>query len=119
MPRRPFKFLALQKKLVESKAFLRKINATRNRNKLKSILFEATLQNLLALESLIIAYFDPDQEIPFDKRTFKKLKRSGLLGFIKNNFKPKIKHSLVQSKKLLLKIVPVLRIFTKNSLPSK
>ena len=116
MPRRPFKLLTLNKKLLESRAFLKRINSTRNREKLKALLFEATPQNLLTLESLIIAWFDPDQELPFDNKAYKKLKRSGFWEFLKKNFKPKIKHSLAQSKKLLLKIVPVLRIFTQNSL---
>ena len=79
MPRRPFKLLVLRHKLLESKDFLQQINAAKNRNKVKSILFEATLQNLLTLEALIIAYFDKDQGIPLDRKSFQKLKRSGYL----------------------------------------
>ena len=118
MPRRSFKFFTLQKKLHKSKDFLKKINATKNKEKLKSVLFEASPQDLLTLESLIIASFD-EQEIPFSDSDYRKLERSGLLEFIKKKFKPKIEHSFPQTKKLLLKIAPVLKIFTQNSVASK
>ena len=90
----------------------------KNKEKLKSVLFEASPQDLLTLESLIIASFD-EQEIPFSDSDYRKLERSGLLEFIKKKFKPKIEHSFPQTKKLLLKIAPVLKIFTQNSVASK
>ena len=68
--------MSLRQKIVEEKDFIRKINRSKNSPAIKRIILGATPQQVRLLQNVIIAHFDPKQQVsnlitmPFAKTVF-------------------------------------------------
>ena len=107
--------MALRNKCIEHKKWLQKLNRTRQPKTLRKLIHECSDDQVRTLQSLISAHLCPEQAISISDHRFKALKKSGLLRTIRKAFSPRrTLHSIDMTKMYLKKIVPVLRIFTKN-----
>ena len=108
------KRMALRQAIISEKDWLRKINRTKNIAHLRNLIAEATDKQIRTLQCIVLAHMD-DQSIPIDSRSFKKLKSSRKLAFIRKYFSPsKTLGAIQEARKLILKIVSVIRLFTAN-----
>ena len=119
MSKRPLKHMNLRQKIVSEKDFLRKVNRSRTARATKRVIAEASPEQVRLLQNVVIAHFDPKQSVPIDKHSFKRLRLSKKLKFIRKSFSPtKTLNCLKEAHALLLKIVSVIKIFTRNVLAS-
>ena len=113
---RPLKHMKLRQKLIVEKDWLQKIHRTRPEKQLRKLIQEATPHQLRVIQNLIIAHFDPKQNIPIDQNTYRALKRSKKLKMIAKYFSPtKTLNAIHECKAILLKIIPVLKLFVSNA----
>lgn len=107
------KHMALREAIISEKDWLRRINRTRNINHLRALIAGATPKQIRCLQCIVLAHMGND--IPIDKRSYHKLQRSRKYSFIKKYFTPsKTLGALEEARKLILKIVSVIRLFTAN-----
>ena len=105
--------MALRQAIVSEKEWLKRINRTRNINHLRALVAGATPQQIRCLQCIIVAVVG--NEIPIDKRSYKKLQTSRKYSFIKKYFTAsKTLGALEEARKLILKIVTDIRLFTAN-----
>ena len=117
MSKRPLKHFKLRESALEHKDFLRKINRAKNVADTKKLILKASPEQIRILENIIIAHFDPCQEIPINSHCFQRLKASRKLQFIKKAFAPlRFLNDVQEAKSNLLKCLTVLKIFTRNLL---
>ena len=104
--------MKLRQKLIAEKDWLQKVNRTRAQKQLRQLIQEATPHQLRVIQNLIIAHFDPKQNIPIDQKSYRALKRSKKLKMIAKYFSPsKTLSAIHECKMVLLKILPVLKLF--------
>ena len=108
------KYMALRQAIISEKDWLRQINRTKNINHLRALIAGATPQQIRCLQCIVLAIMDND--IPIDQRSFKKIKNSRKYSFIQKYFAASSKTlgALEEARKLILKIVTVIRLFTAN-----
>ena len=119
MPRRVLKYMRLRDQLLKHKSFLQKLDKVKSKDKIKSIISEATPQEILVLCNLIVAHFDEPQEIKFERKVARKIKTSRYYNFIKKHFDPqKVLPTSAEGRKYLFRIASLIKLFTNNILSS-
>ena len=114
MSSRPVKHIALRNKLFSHKDFILRINKSKSKSKLRSLIKEASDNEIRTLQNLVIAFFDK-YPIEISVRNWQTLKRSGKVPFIKENFKPvRSLGTISAARSSILYILPVLKLFTKS-----
>ena len=113
MSSRPVKHIALRSKLSTHKDFILRINKSKSTSKLRSLIKEASDNEIRTLQNLVIAFFDK-YPIEISVRNWQTLKKSGKVPFIKENFKPvRSLGTISAARSALLRILTVIKIFTK------
>ena len=117
MSKRPLKHFKLRENAIQHKDFLRKINRAKSIPDIRKLIAQASPEQVRVLENIIIAHFDPQQEIPINSYCFNRLKASRKLRFLRKAFAPvRILNDVEESRSSLLKCLTVVKIFTRNLL---
>ena len=117
MSKRPLKHFKLRENAIEHKDFLRKINRAQSIPNLKKLIAQASPEQVRVLQNVIIAHFDPQQEIPINSHCFNRLKASKKLKFMRKAFAPmRILNDVEEARRNLLKCLTVVKIFIRNIL---
>ena len=116
MSKRPLKHLALREQLLAQKSFIKKINRTKTPYRIKALINSASPEQVRMIQCLILAHFDQCQgPLPIPESSYDKLRRSKSFKFLSAAFSPKrTLNALHEARLLLLKIAPLIRIFTQN-----
>ena len=109
--------MALQAAIVQHKDFIRKVNRCKSVRHMRKVVEAASNDEIRLLQNVIISHFCNDQEVPINSHSYKKLKDSRKLPFIKKAFCPvRTLNAVKEARDLLLKCLSVLKIFTRNIL---
>ena len=110
--------MKLVQNIKSEKPFIEKFNKTKQRVHLRKLIKTATGKQIRILASIVAGHFDGLQKMGISKRAFKKLELSRKTKFIEKNFGPFMSLKDVEGvRKLLLKIVGCLKIFSVNVCP--
>ena len=119
MSSKPLKNFQLRRKLVQEKPFLLQIRKAKSNQQLRFLITNATNQQIRLMQSLIMGYFS-SPEIPISPASYRQLKQTRKLAFLKKQFKPvKTLNSLAEARALLYKVPSCVRILVSNIVSAK
>ena len=117
MSSKPLRFLALRKATISEEKFIKKLHHSRDVKKTKSLILNATPFQIRVIDSIVKAHNCPKQRRKICQRSYRKIEKAKKLKYIRKHFSPDLKlESIDKTKKSLVKIIPLLRIFTSSVL---
>ena len=109
------RFMVLRQQLLLHKNFIKKLNRAKSPYFVKQLITRCSAEEVRVIQNLIVAHLDKSQKIPIPETSFSKLRKSKHFRLITSAFSPKKTLNLLHDARLLLlKIAPLIKIFTQN-----